>query len=179
MISCIKKLLLKEYWKDASHNAKLKDSDSGMMVDITGLPEDSLVITIPPGGKIHLGIMKDLPKLRQSCDNLILVNRDDCVDAYFIELKKSLEIDEFTIRAKPFEQILHTTPAWDYLVSVVRVHFQKQQRINQFFVVIGEEFLPRLDKQSMKKYSLKKITHKDKEFIVIAPAQIIPFRHLR
>lgn len=125
----------------------LKDVDSGMKIKITKPVNDWLVITIPSNH--HLGMVQE-GNWRKTCDKLILIANGNHIDVYFIEMKKTLKLNQKDIPEDAFMQILSTRPTLEYLASMVKIYFQGQYKIRRHYVVIYEKQASRLDKQRVK-----------------------------
>ncbi len=176
MIDAMKCLLKDEYTADTTSHAVLQDVKSGMRVTITNLPAGGLIINIP-STPVSFSII-DNEKGRgyaQSCDNLILIPQDDCTDVYFIEMKRTLRLDESGVPQQACQQIISTIPVLDYLHSMVKIHFGETQKITMHFTVIAEKYFERLDKRLTKPMRLEKYIYKEKEFKTIHSQSIIPF----
>ena len=179
MIDYIRNILQKKYCQTITNNLELKDSQSKQKVSITKLPNKVLVIDIPRG--VHLGIIEDLqnPKIKKSCDKLILVQRNNAMDAYFIEMKKTLTLSGKDAPEKACTQIICTIPILDYLVSMVRTHSGKTQNINKYFVIITGKLQSRIDKQTVKPKQMPKYKYENRSFKIIHSVSALSFRDLR
>ena len=177
MIECIKKIVLEKHWKETKDQSTLKDTQSKMEVQLTKLPKYGIIINVPAGGKSHLGIINNKKKhLARSCDNLILIEGDDCIDVYFIEMKETLTQGE---RTKAVDQILHTIPTWDYIYSMVKVHFKQNKNTNSHFAIIAKRSSNSFDKQKVKPQPPEIFTCRDKQFKIIYSASKIPLSDLK
>ena len=182
MIDSIKRLLREQYWTSIKKSDKvsLEDRASHMVVDVSHLPNDGLRICFPRE-KTHLGIINDWRNYKQSCDFLILIPQDNHIDVYFIEMKKTLRLDENHIPQKACNQILCTVPVFDYLISMGKTHSptQEKKEIYKYFAVIGEKISEKLDKQKVKSEKFKKCSYKNEKFRIIYSSSSIPLKHLQ
>ena len=181
MIDSIKSLLQDTYWTSITEDKELlKDSESQMEVEVSHLPNDGLKICVP-GQKAHLRIINNTQNYKQSCDYLIFIPRDNHIDVYFIEMKKTLRFDKNDIPQKACDQILCTVPMFDYLILMGKTHFpnQKNKEINKYFAVIGEKTSEKLDKQKVKPEKPKKCSYKNERFRIIYSSSSIPLEQLR
>ena len=177
MIECIKKIVLEKHWNETKDPSTLKDTQSKMEVQLIKLPKHGIIINVPAGGKSHLGIINNKKKrLARSCDNLILIEGDDCIDVYFIEMKETLTQEEKT---KAVDQILHTIPTWDYIASMIKVHFKKNKKTNSYFAIIAKRSSNSFNKQKVKPQPPEIFTCGDKQFKIIYSALTIPFKSLQ
>ena len=175
MIECIKKIVLEKYWNETKDQSTLEDLDSGMKVDLEKLPEHGIIINVP-AGSAHLGMASEKKGLFRSCDNLILIEHNDCIDIYFIEMKESLGQRE---KESAASQILHTIPIWDYIVSMVKIHFNRNKETNSYFTIIAKKSSNSLDKQKTKSQPLEIFPCGDKQFKIIYSVSEIPFKFLQ
>ena len=178
MIDCMERILQENHYKTATGNLELKDSGSNQKVTITRLPNKALMLDMPTKGA-HLGIVKDSQELKKICDKVILVQRNNAIDAYFIEMKKTLNLNHNDIPEKACTQILCTIPIWDYLASIARTHFEKKQNINKYFVVIAENLNPRIAKQTMKSKPERECEYKNHSFKIFHSFSTISLQDLR
>ncbi len=179
MIDALKCLLMNKHWESAQPKFEMEDSQSGMKVEVTGLPRDCVLVNIPAGGKSHSGMIDNHVDYKRSCDNLILIDQSNCIDVYFVEMKKTLRLDCDGIPQKPCDQIFYTVPVLDYLVSMARIHFQHEHKINRHFVVIAKKMSSRMDKQRVKPKAFEKFNYKGETFKIIRSSPSIPFQKLR
>ena len=175
MIECIKIIILERHWKETKNQVTLKDTQSKMEIHLTELPEDGIIIKFPSGGA-HLGIASGKEGLCKSCDNLILIEHNNCIDIYFIEMKETLRLSE---KWKATNQILHTIPVWDYIASMAKIHFKKSKKTNSHFTIIAKKSSNRFDKQKVKSRPSVIFTRGDKQFRIIYSASTIPFKFLK
>lgn len=180
MIKRIKCLLKPKYWKDTKDIVELKDRQSKMTVYLTQSPSDGVVISVPEKGRAHISMLEEKTGCTIACDYLILVPSKDCVDVYFIEMKKNLARDRKgkLLNNKGCEQILHTTPVLDYLTSMVDIHFGEKKRVNRHFCIIAERNSSNLDKQKLKHNPSLKYTYHGERFNVIY-STTMPFECLK
>lgn len=178
MIDCIKQILKEDHWKRTEDKSEIKDQESGMKITLIQLPKNGLLITIPQV-KAHIGIINNSKRgLTQSCYNLILIERDDCIDVYFIEMKKSLSPSGN--KEKACNQILHTVPIWEYIVSMAKYHCKKEKKVNPpYFAIIAEKSSKNLDKQQVKSAPPNYFIHGGKRFRIIYSASTIPLKQLK
>lgn len=184
MINSIQELLNERYWKAIQNNEceleeRQPNDEENMKVKITKLPSNVLKVTIPSG--VHIAIMKDQSK--KSCDYLILASKKTDIDVYFVEIKKSLNPNQNGVPLKACEQIRHTIPVWDYLVSMMKIHSDEETRRNKIeikkhFVVIASS-RGRRDKQKTRPQSIYRCEYKNENFKIIHSLDTIPFNHLR
>ena len=175
MIECIKEIAHRKHWNETECESKIKDSNSGMEVNLTKLPKHGLIITMPEQGA-HLGMASQKEGLFVFCDNLILIENNDCIDVYFIEMKQSLGRKQ---KKKATDQILHTIPIWDYIASMVNIHFEKNKKTNSYFTIIVKRSSSSLDKQKVRSESSEIFTCRGKKFKIIYSASTIPLSHLK
>ena len=175
MIECVKEIVLSKHWNETKDQSILKDTQSKMGIHLTELPKDGIIIKFPSGGA-HLGIASGKEGLCKSCDNLILVEHNNCIDIYFIEMKETLRLGE---RWKATNQILHTIPVWDYIASMAKIHFDKNKKTNSYFTIIAKRSSNRFDKQKVKSQPSVIFTRGDKQFKIIYSASTIPFKSLQ
>ena len=169
----------------AGCQCKLKNNDAelkelqhpGMNIKVTDVPKGGVVVKIPGGS--HSAMIDNQKGYTKICDYLILVPCNDHIDVYFIELKKSLNPDPQGIPEKGCNQIICTIPVLEYLVSMVNIHHGKNEKVNQHYVVIGEKWSPRVDKQSVKPSNPQFVCHKSKKFKIILSSSIVPFTKLK
>ena len=154
----------------------LKDADSGMKVNLARPANDWLVINIPSDH--HLGMVRK-GNWRKSCDKLVLIANDNWIDVYFIEMKKTLMLNQDGVPIDAFMQILSTRPILEYLVSMVKNHFQGQYKIRQHYVVIYEKRSARFDKQPVKPQVVSPYKHGRETFkCVLSVSHPIDLHHL-
>ncbi|WP_424946042.1 hypothetical protein [Candidatus Spongiihabitans sp.] len=178
MIDSLKFLLLDKYWSVTENNTELKDSQSGMKVKITGVPKNGLVVNVPPGGKSHIGVVEAKIDYKKSCDQLIFIPCNNHVDVYFVEMKKSLNPVDKSVPDKACKQILCTIPTLQYLVSMANIHYGNDQKINQYYTVIGEKMSSRLDKQGVRYNHPQSVSYENRNFkVILSPT--IPFAMLK
>ncbi len=175
MIECVKIIILGDHWNETKDQSTLEDLDSGMTVDLTKLPEHGIIVNVP-SGSAHLGMASEKKGLFRSCDNLILIEHNDCIDIYFIEMKESLGQKQ---KESAASQILHTIPIWDYIVSMVNIHFNRNKKTNSYFTIIAKRSSHRLDKQKVKSEFSEIFPYGDKQFKIIYSVSEIPFKFLQ
>ena len=180
MIASLKSILLKKYQGTPINNdIKLKDKQSKMEVKLTGVPQGGLVFSVPSGGKSHIGAVKEKKDYKKSCDYLILVPYNDRLDAYFIELKTTLNPNDQGVPKEGCKQILCTIPVLKYLISMVDIHCGKNDKVNQYYAVIGKRESSKLDKQGVKPSRPKYARYKRKRFKIISHSPIVSLRQLK
>ena len=180
MITSLKSILLEKYQSTSTNNnASLKDQHSGMAVKLTEFPKCGLVFSVPSEGKSHIGAVKAKKDYKKSCDYLIFVPCNGYIDTYFIELKKTLYPNYQDGPVKGCNQIICTIPVLEYLISMVNVHYEETQKVNQYYVVIGERESAKLDKQGVKPSRPKSVQYKRKKFKIINSSSTVPFKHLK
>ena len=104
--------ILRCHFRRTRNTIVLRDNET--RVSITDLPRGGIFFKVPENHKGHIRFVKGYKK---TCDYLLLIPRDDDeVDIYFIELKKSIGLDE---KEKACEQIICTIPILDYLISII------------------------------------------------------------
>lgn len=177
MIENFEQLIKSQYFKSTANNLMLKDNQSRMRVAVTGVPENGFLFNIPPQGIAHSVIVQDKIGYRKTCDKLLLIHHQNRIDAYFIELKMSINGDQSIEDA--CDQIISTIPVMKYIESMLNIHFQSKQIIKDYYVVIAKRSVPRFDTQRIKHLERKKITYKHKEFRVIHSIEPIPLEMLR
>ena len=181
MITSLKSILTCECQYELKNNdAELKElQPPGMNIKVTDVPKGGLVVKVPRGP--HLGIVKKekTKGYKKSCDYLILVPCNDHIDAYFIELKTTLNPNCQDVPEEGCNQILCTIPVLEYLISMVNIHHGKNEKVNQYYVVIGEKDSSKLDKQGVKSIRPKSVPYKRKKFKIIRSSSTVPFKHLK
>ena len=180
MIDHLKQVIKDQYCQTSDTSVDdavlLKDVDSGMKVNITKLGNDWLVITIPSNH--HLGMVQE-GNWRKTCDKLILIANDNQIDVYFIEMKKTLKLNQEDIPEDAFMQILSTRPIFEYLVSMVKNYFQGQYKIRRHYVVIYEKQAGRLDKQRVKPQIVNSYRYRRETFkCILSVSYPIDLHHL-
>ena len=177
MIDCLKTLLpITDRIDTANNTIELKEESQNttIKIELTGLPTNAFATPIPAQGKGHISFITGCKK---SCDYLILSSSNNCIDAYFVEIKETLRPDTFKRACK---QILCTTPIWDYIVSMVKVCFQKEQKINRYFVVIAKKERKKFSKQKTKpKQKITAERHSGEKFTIVHSSLKIPIASLR
>ena len=175
MIECIKEIVLAKHWNETKDQSTLKDTQSKMEVQLTKLPKHGIIVNVP-SGSAHLGMASEKKGLFRSCDNLILIEHNDCIDIYFIEMKESLGQKE---KESAASQILHTIPIWDYIVSMVNIHFNRNKETNSYFTIIANKSSDSFDKQKVKPEFSEIFPYGDKQFKIIYSVSEIPFKFLQ
>lgn len=174
MIEQIKELLLdKHYDFVVAGDVTLKDRDSQMEVVIRNNSCSVLRVNVPDKGQAHIGILASKKDYKKSCDKLVFAANDDSLDVYFIELKESINLSRGDIPLKACNQIIYTTPVWDYLCAKVKSHFDMRHQRTQpklHRVIITEKLSTKFDKQGIKSQSSKIVSYKGEKYkIIIAP----------
>lgn len=180
VIDAIKSILLKDHCESTTNCMELKDNDSKMVVQLKDIPPNGLLINVPGDGKAHLGIIEPEKGLQIACDKLLLIDREKYVDVYIIELKKSFSPNKYGVPQKAADQILHTIPVVDYLISMAKIHRGKSKKTKQHYTVIAQNLGPRLNKQEVKFSSpFKEFEYKKKRFnLIISTSEKIQLRNL-
>ena len=180
MIPSLKSILTDECQCELTNNdASLKDQQSGMKVKLTGVPKGGLVFSVPREGKSHIGAVREKKDYKKSCDYLIFVSCSGHIDAYFIELKKTLRSNFEDIPEEGCNQIIYTIPVLEYLISMVNIHHEKNEKVNQYYAVIGEKKSAKLSKQGVKPIYPKYVPHKSRNFKIFHSSPVIPFSKLK
>lgn len=177
MIDNFKELMKSQYFKNTANGFILKDNQSRMKVVVTGVPLDGVLLNIPAQGISHSGLVREKKGYRKSCDQLLLVNNKNCIEAYLIELKKGINDDEIIEEA--CDQIIATIPVLQYIVSMLNVHFNSKQIIKHYYVVIAKKSSLKFNKPRVKHLGSKKISHKRKKFKIIYSTKSIPLTILK
>ena len=178
MIDSLKCLLREKYWETTTKDHAFKDKKAPMQVNVTGLSNNGLIIS-GLERKSHFNILNEQKDYDKFCDYLIFVPHNGCIDVYFIEMKTTLNFDIDGVPDVACKQILCSIPTLDYLISMVKIHFGKEQKINKHFIVIAEKISKRLDKQKVKADKLKKCKYKNEQFKIIHSTLTIPFASLK
>ena len=174
MIDSIQKLLIEgEYKKTVSNSTKLIEKQNGMEINIEGFRKDGLKIHIDFNKKMkhkfYLKIINDTEGHKMSCDYLILSSNSSGTDVYFIEMKKTIADRQDDRFENACNQILATVPFWDYLVSMVKIHYDRKlntDNIKKHFVVIASRTSEGEEKQPIQ-YKDPEHKYKDKNFTLI------------
>ena len=189
MIASLKSVLTKEYQCEIENSdAELEERKppkskeqplTVMKITVTDVPKGGLVVKFLKNP--HLRIVKVGKGIRHKkfCDYLILVPCNGRIDAYFIELKTTLNFNRQGVPEEGCTQIICTIPVLEYLISMVNVHHGKNEKVNQYYVVIGEKESARLDKQGVKSSRPKFVPHEGKQFSIITSSSTVPFRHFK
>lgn len=182
MLKSIQHLLKSNYFEVMqTATAELCEKQNNGKVRLEGLPANykninHLLVRVPEGKLSHPTMIDDTTGLKQSCDYMLCILQEYCVDVYFIEMKTNISRDSDKIKA--CEQILNTVIVWNYLASMAEFHCNVQQnKIKKYFVII--EHGGRLAKQGVKPMLPLYHTHKNKKFKIIYSAETIPFTHLK
>ncbi len=181
MIEAIKSILHDRHCRSTTTSSlQLEDKQAGMKVQLEELPRTALLINVPAEGRAHLGMITNTASgLGQSCDYLLLIDREEHVDAYFIEMKKTFMANEDGVSQAPAEQILHTTPAFAYLVSMAKVHCGESKKTKLHFTIITQTIGESLRKQGVKYSSpFRAFPYRNEQFKVISSLEAIPLRML-
>ena len=179
MITSLKSILT------AGCQCKLKNNDAelkelqlpGMNIKVTDVPKGGFVVKVPGGP--HSAMIEKQTGYTKSCDYFILVPCNGHIDAYFIELKKTLDPDDKGVPDGACNQILYTIPVLKYLISMVDIHCGKNDKVNQHYAVIGEKWSSRYDKQGVKPSCPKSVQYERKTFKIIISSSTVPFKHLK
>ena len=179
MITSLKSIIMDRYQCKLKNNyAELMElQPPGMDIKVTDVPKGGLVVKVPRGP--HLSMVREQEGYKKYCDYLIFVPCDGYIDAYFIELKATLNFEHQKAIKEGCNQILCTIPVLQYFISMVNIHHGKKARIKRHYVVIGERESSRLDKQGVKPSRPKSVPYKGKRFRIIISSSIVPFKHLK
>lgn len=184
MIEYFRKFILTNHLRTT--NSKLfltepntKPTNFKMTIQIIDAPTDNLLIGIPQGGKILSGMLRSIKDFKKSCDYLLLIQNNNSLDVYFIELKTSLDLNADGVPEAACNQIIYTTPFLDYIISMIKVHRDQESIVNRHFVVIADRADKRIDKQSVKPIRPYVCKHRKRKFQVIHSTSIIPFAKLK
>ena len=187
MITSLKSILIDEcQCKLTNNDAELKELQSTkpkgsqilvMNIKVTDIPKGGFVVKVPGGS--HSSMIDNKKNYTKICDYLILVPCNDHIDAYFIELKKSLNPGPQGIPEKGCNQILCTIPVLEYLISMVDIHCGINDKVNQYYAVIGEKWSTRYDKQGVRPSPPEPVKYKSKKFKIIISSSTVPFEHLK
>ena len=180
MIDCMKELLNnKHIISTTDGDLCLKDKDSKMIVTLTQISYSGSVITIgiPGSGVFHIGGLKKSQGLRIACDYLVLIQNSSLLKVYFVEMKGNINI--FANLDKACDQILHTIPIWDYLVSMAKIHCAVGVKVKKHFAIIWDPKSERLNKQRVSTNVINTHIHKGEKFTIIRlPTGRIPIKAL-
>lgn len=180
-IECFQDIIAKTHVATTSYQLKLKDTQSGMIVNLSGVPQVGLLIDIQRG-KAHPALVKDGCH-KKSCDKLLLIQNGNSIDAYFIELKITLKPDGAHVPRVACYQIINTIPVLDYLISMISINLHNEVndkiKINKYLVVVGEKAAYTLDKQGTKPKRYYDCCYKGKQVRVIHSSPTIPFTKLK
>lgn len=166
-----------------STTLELKDTDSEMSVSVSGVPQSGLLINVMHG-RAHPTLMKE-GDYRKSCDKILLIQNDNSIDAYLIELKKTLRPNKARVPRDACHQIINTIPVLDYLISMIEIHFHDKININKYLVAIGIKVADNLAKRSTTPKSYYNCCYEGNKIRVIHSAQTshsvqtIPFTELK
>lgn len=158
MIESIKTLLDGDWCQEVDGVwVELEEKKANMVVKIKGLSREGILIYPKKheSDKWHPVIIdKKKKNYGKSCDYLFLMPNTKCIDVYFIELKKTISGKNDPELSDKSDQILFTIPVWEYLVSMVDIHFDKKprikkSRIKKHFVVIAEQTSNEIAKQTI------------------------------
>lgn len=147
MRDCVRKILDEralEFVLDDGENVRLKDRQSGMVVQITETEKLCTAIQLDAIG--HLPGLKQGMKLDKKCDYFLFVQADGNYHVILVELKKTYKVDDGDTK----EQLRCSRPILDYLLSAYGVHCGLKPKISAKYAVIAEKFQDRLDKQPIR-----------------------------
>lgn len=121
---------------------QLRDPQSGMTFDVTGLSDEAVAIRVETIQ--HLKALASKDGLRLVCDYLLVEHAPGNTGplAVLLELKTTVGYDE-----KPREQLRRSIPILRYLQSACEVHFRKKVAFQERYILVGSAFHPTFDKQ--------------------------------
>ena len=132
-----------------------EDPNARMKVEVTKPSTDVLMVDVrklgPPTG------IKQVSGYHVRCDYMLIFELNGSNHAILIELKKTLGYN--ICEAK--EQLRRSLPLLDYLRSFCEVHYQSRYSksgLSIRYFIIGEQYTPRLDKQSVNSNPAKRLT---------------------
>lgn len=154
-----------------------------MKITVQHPSTDVLVLRIPANA--HPGAIDNTLGYNKICDYLLFAKESNEVHVYFIELKKTLDLDCDGVPGEACQQILCTVPIFSYLCSMVAIHCKnlpkgKLPKIKQHFVVLGENSGNRINKQFTKPNKQSNVRYYDKHpFKVVYPVDSILLERLK
>lgn len=122
---------------------QLRDLQSGMTFNVTGLSDDAIAIRIDAIQHVKALASKD--DLRLVCDYLLVdhtPNNNAGLVAVLVELKKTVGYDK-----RPREQLRRSLPILRYLHSACEVHYERVVRLQERYALVGSALHPGFDKQ--------------------------------
>lgn len=127
---------------------KEEERNSKMNVEVHGIRGDVTVVRLG-AGKTQMDHLPSLEgKFKKICDYLLITRVGDKTYAIFVELKKTLSEGD-----KPYEQLMRSRPLLDYLLSACSIEYRGKQKPQIKYVLIGEKYNERLDKQHVRQAS--------------------------
>ena len=175
--------LLQQYCETITDNRlELKEKQAKTGFTIIESPDDGLKFSIPAGGKAHSGIVQNVQNYRRSCDFLIIAPHDKKnIDVYFVEIKETLSPDKNGIPIRACDQIRFTVPVWEYLNSMVQIHFGVRHKIRKHFVVLARKnrVIDKLPIKFRQRSPINERRYKGENFKIIHSLEEISFKDLK